>query len=204
MTFFISDLHKDLRRARGRGAIEGKNALRGTHKEYLRMERIVLPAPAELTTSLYSALFERSSELTGAVSASLSMQDIGTLCGLALGQRENSHRNYPSGGGLYPIETYVVVLKGEEVGRGMYHYNPSAHALEKLWGIPDEVDTKTLIQSSTTSDLSAIIIFSSVWDRSTTKYGDFGYITMETLLDLDNEREQVIQTVAVVKPKSGV
>ena len=38
----------------------------------------------------------------------------------------------PSGGGLHPVEAYLIVQKVEGVAPGLYHYHPIAHALEPL------------------------------------------------------------------------
>lgn len=38
----------------------------------------------------------------------------------------------PSGGGLHPTECYLVVQRVEGLAPGLYHYHPTAHALELL------------------------------------------------------------------------
>jgi putative peptide maturation dehydrogenase len=38
----------------------------------------------------------------------------------------------PSGGGLHPIEAYLIVQNVEGVAPGLYHYHPVAHALQPL------------------------------------------------------------------------
>ena len=41
-------------------------------------------------------------------------------------------RTTPSAGGLYPIETYLVINNVENLKQGVYHYNIPEHALELL------------------------------------------------------------------------
>jgi putative peptide maturation dehydrogenase len=41
-------------------------------------------------------------------------------------------KNSPSGGGLHPVEAYLVVQQVEGVAPGLYHYHATAHALEPL------------------------------------------------------------------------
>jgi putative peptide maturation dehydrogenase len=41
-------------------------------------------------------------------------------------------KNSPSGGGLHPVEAYLVVQHVEGVAPGLYHYHATAHALEPL------------------------------------------------------------------------
>lgn len=41
-------------------------------------------------------------------------------------------RSSPSGGGLHPVEAYLLVQNVEAVSPGLYHYHPLDHALEPL------------------------------------------------------------------------
>ena len=41
-------------------------------------------------------------------------------------------KNSPSGGGLHPVEAYLVVQHVDGVAPGLYHYHATAHALEPL------------------------------------------------------------------------
>ncbi len=57
------------------------------------------------------------------------------LFGMSGITRRFSHgafRTTPSAGGLYPIETYLIVNNVEEIKEGMYHYNIAEHSLECL------------------------------------------------------------------------
>ena len=49
---------------------------------------------------------------------------------------DTDHRNYPSGGGRYPLEIHLVVPPRTCAGlaAGIYHYRPKEHALERLAG----------------------------------------------------------------------
>src|SRR5665213_2882020 len=110
MTSFISHLHTDLRQVRltKRGSThDAKDVPQGLHKEYPRMEHIVLPAPSPLDAGISEILERRFSYHKGNENTELSVTDCGTLLGTALKRRSLSNsRNYPSGGALYPIETY--------------------------------------------------------------------------------------------------
>ncbi|MFT3807766.1 putative peptide maturation dehydrogenase [Arenimonas sp.] len=41
-------------------------------------------------------------------------------------------KNSPSGGGLHPIESYLLVQRVHGLAPGLYHYQPVAHALEPM------------------------------------------------------------------------
>lgn len=41
-------------------------------------------------------------------------------------------KNSPSGGGLHPIEAYLLIQRVQDLAPGLYHYQPVAHALEPM------------------------------------------------------------------------
>lgn len=141
-------------------------------KEYRRMPRIALPE-GEIDTSLSHALRGRSSQRELSI-APLTPKTIGTLLGNALGTRGH-FRHYPSGGALYPIETYVILKHTEEIARGVYHYEPKSHALEYLWETPKDLDL-FIPAMAWANNAPMLILFTGIWERNYVKYGDFGYL----------------------------
>lgn len=239
MTFFIAELHKDLRQARllRRGAsVTGEGIVEGLHKTYPRMESITLPTPCVLETTLGAVLAGRVSAVRSIPPEPFSLQDLGSLLGHALGRHAGQHkRNYPSGGALYPVETYLLLPQSDELKAGVYHYNPTDHALERLWDIPHNVDVMRLVNGPEDFIMSGLLIFTNVWRRSSIKYGDFAYVlglleaghmsenillvgtalgfpmrpiegyddkALNELLDLDGEKEQVVQTIMLGKSQT--
>ena len=134
MTQFISHVHAEFRRARltRRGSTQqAEHVPTGVHKTYDRMEIVQLPAAEKLDISLQSVLQSRTSYFGGSADGALTVGQWGTLLGLALGKKsESKRRNYPSGGALYPIETYIITRLGGDSFAAL-HYNPTKHALEK-------------------------------------------------------------------------
>lgn len=53
-------------------------------------------------------------------------------------------KNIPSGGGLHPLETYVISLDVEGLAAGVYHYHPLEHALRALPHADDDLRTSVL------------------------------------------------------------
>ncbi len=193
MSNFLPHVHAEIRRAlhTRRGSVHGqKEYPEGTHKAYPRMEQIALPAPAPTGLTLDDVLRTRGSRRTSIPGEMLTLAELGTLLGHALGKREGKSRNYPSGGRLYPIETYLLSTGIEDNDAGVFHYNPSLHTLERLWSLPRDLDFKTLIPKPVGMHFSAVVVFTAVWKRSSAKYGDLTY--SHGLLEAGHMSENVL------------
>jgi SagB-type dehydrogenase family enzyme len=209
MNFFLSDLHSDLRGTRltHRGATHrAEDVPRGTHKAYPRMEQIKLPVPEKLHATLQEALQKRISYFGGSDTTMLSLETCGALFSLALGKRNGSHhRNYPSGGALYPVETYLISAALEGSAPAVFHYNPSGHSLEKLWDLPRGFDMKELARHPKEQLFSSLIVFTAVWDRSSAKYGDLAY--QHSLLEAGHMSQNILLIAAALglrtRPMAG-
>lgn len=92
-----------------------------------------------------------------------------------IGPEGSPARSVPSAGALYPIETYVLEVSGEE-NRCSY-YDAEAHALVDLFPLPKEfVDSPNeWLGVSPTPNVAAYIVLSAVLYRSMRKYGARGY-----------------------------
>lgn len=195
MNPFLAHLHADLRTARltRRGATHLPGDVpRGTHKTYPRFPSITLPEPQRLSTTLVEALEGRRSGREGDVNVPVTRAEVGTMLGLAL-RRRDAHaesRNYPSGGALFPIETYLISTAFESQSPGVYHYNPTMHALERLWDLSHDVGMKDLARKPDALDVSMLLVFTSVWQRSSAKYGDLAYL--HALLEAGHMSENVL------------
>lgn len=178
MSPYLSHILAELRQSllTRRGATHApKDVARGVHKVYPRMPQIALPKPQQLTQSVNEAISQRTSYSGGSDEKTLTLEELGTLLGTALGKHADSQRrHYPSGGALYPIETYLLTNTFEDVS--ILHYNPTAHALENLWTPPDGYDLKDVTRTPNNLLFSTMIIFSSVWARSSAKYGDLAFL----------------------------
>jgi len=176
---FIAHVHEYIRvgRLARRGAAGyPTTAPQGECKDYPRMERIVLPAPRALPHNITDILVGRRSASDCKDTAAVALADLGDLLGHALGLCAGERRRYPSGGTLYPIETYLFIKTLTGLTPGIYHYQPRAHALERLWPLPDESTSRwhTMPHPFITK-APILIIFTSVWGRSAVKYGDFAF-----------------------------
>lgn len=86
-------------------------------------------------------------------------------------------RNVPSGGGLYPLEIYIVIFKGD-IPSGLYHYNSNSNNLELIKKGEFMDDLLDIIQAEPYVDMrssSALILTTGIIERVLIKYGDRGY-----------------------------
>jgi len=101
------------------------------------------------------------------------------------GEATFQFRTVPSGGGLYPIDLYVVVLRVRDLERGIYRYDP---VTDTLLHTGSSSDTDKLLQCfAVTDEVIAIsranavfLLVGRPW-RSMRKYGDRGmrYVFLE-------------------------
>lgn len=113
----------------------------------------------------------------------ISLAEAGRLLWAAQGITSlGGFRTAPSAGALYPLETYLVVGEVEDLAPGVYRYRPEKHALVKV----AEGDKRRALAQAALGQMwmaraSAIIAFSAVPRRTTSRYGERGrrYIYME-------------------------
>ena len=79
----------------------------------------------------------------------------------------------PSGGGLHPVEAYLVVQHVEGVAAGLYHYQARAHALEPLPApaLPmRDFIMNAVAQQHWFADAHALVLLAPRFDRTFWKY----------------------------------
>lgn len=87
------------------------------------------------------------------------------------------YRPYPSAGALYPIETYVVTLRVQELQRSIWHYDPWHHGLELVTRGFDEEQLCNAVGSGRpyVSTSSVLFLHTALFERSAVKYGFRSY-----------------------------
>lgn len=88
-------------------------------------------------------------------------------------------KSVPSGGGLHPMECYLIVQHVEDVPRGLYHYRSADHALEPLPS-PDGGDwtaeslrgfvMEVVAQQHWFQDAHVLVLLAPRFDRTFWKY----------------------------------
>jgi len=91
---------------------------------------------------------------------------------------EITSRPYPSGGAIYDIELYLVVRACAGLADGAYHYDPFAHALERLAGPSANADAVLagLARGSRLPGVPLVLIaMASRFQRRAWKYAGIAY-----------------------------
>lgn len=86
-------------------------------------------------------------------------------------------RAAPSGGALYPIDVYAAVGQGgvQNLGEGVYRYDPSNHSLEERAGADAREDVaKAALRQMWAAGAPVILTLTAEYRRITAKYGERG------------------------------
>ncbi|TSC86218.1 MAG: nitroreductase [Parcubacteria group bacterium Gr01-1014_8] len=192
------------------------------------MPQIELPNADTSTITLAEAMHSRISQ-HAFEEQPLSIASLSQILKNSAFSENASHRPYPSGGALFPIEIYLLVRDVESLSPGIYHYRPDVHRLEFLWVLSENLELDVTFDAWVTS-APVLIVLTAQWSRSWNKYNDFGLElslleaghigqnmllsavatnacgcpwggfnekNLADILDLDNEREQVVYTIAL-------
>lgn len=167
------DMHRFLRELRKQAAPLGLDSSKPTGKQYPRMPQIPLPEIEPLSMGLTDAIRARTSLAeTVATPRSLSLSTCSQLLGNAVAAR-GTKRGYPSGGGLQPIEMYVVGPIAEH-DPAVYHFLPSTHSLEMLWPVGENAGQQLLTGTGAIHGTHTLIL-TARWAVSAKKYAGFAY-----------------------------
>lgn len=91
-------------------------------------------------------------------------------------------RTAPSAGALYPIETYILINRVEDISPGIYHFNLKKYVLEQLQlGDFASKLAQSCLGQMFVADASVNFCWSAVLRRNMSKYGSRGmrYIFMD-------------------------
>ncbi len=154
------------------------------YKEYPRFPLYQLPIPTNLPhIDLYEALLTRNSS-PSYKNKEIKLSKLSEVLYFSAGLKSVSStkpikRMYPSAGGRYPLEMYVLVLKPfNNLEPGIYHYNVKQHGLEQL---STHLTNSTVLEcvpevnKNVINTANAIIIITSVFSRTEIKYTESAY-----------------------------
>lgn len=113
----------------------------------------------------------------------LTLDDVSQLVWAAQGvTSKRGFRSAPSAGGLYPLELYVVAGNIDELSPGVYRYRQTKHELVLVTsGDRRRQLAKAALGQRWVRDAPAVLVITSVYERTTRKYGQRGlrYAHME-------------------------
>lgn len=157
------------------------------YKEYSRFASIALSEDFkfEFEKDLYRLLKDRNSYAVENEN-SIDFKKLSFLLINAFGRKRNTDesfsgfRNYPSAGGLYPIEIYIYInCEFPDIKKGIYHFNVKNNSLEYMW----ESEHASAIYNQKDNgkcNSKVSIVFTSILNRISKKYGKgvekFSYI----------------------------
>ncbi|GGM82459.1 hypothetical protein GCM10012275_61310 [Longimycelium tulufanense] len=149
-------------------AITERAARLNTSRPLLR-----LPEPPPSTTSLAEAVEQRASAAHFGPGL-LSLELVAAL--LSGSYRVNTTRHHPrrpvpSGGGLYPLDLYVVAQRVNGLKTGLYHYDPFRHGLMWMRTVDHPALHMASLQPDMAADCAALVIIGASFWRSRFKYG---------------------------------
>jgi SagB-type dehydrogenase family enzyme len=145
---------------------------------------VLLPEPGKRgLLSVEEAIARRRSVRTF-TDAPVLLSEVSQLLWAAQGitGEDGFKRAAPSAGAKYPLEIYVVAGNVEDLMPGVYHYNPSEHALEvvRRGDLRAELSDEALSQESV-ENAALDIVIAAVYGRTEEKYGERGdrYVHIE-------------------------
>ena len=110
----------------------------------------------------------------------LKVENLSQLLWAAQGVTAEMHglplRSAPSAGGLYPIETYVVVNRVHGLDAGIYHYFPNDPTLEQLRkGDYSNSIAHAALDQKMAARAAVVLLWTAVVQRARWKYGQRAY-----------------------------
>ncbi len=150
------------------------------YKQYPSAPKIPLsPAQTAAGPPIWDALGKRRS-VRRFVSVPLDEPALSQLLWAAQGitsvRRGFAFRTAPSAGGLFPIETYLVIHSVGGIEPGIYHYGVQRHELEQLRAGDFRAEAaRAALDQDIAGRSNVVFIWTAVFDRSKWKYRQRAY-----------------------------
>lgn len=155
------------------------------YKTYSQLESIDLPEPT-IPTMNFQELLDRRRSVRQYAARDITSSQLSAIlrsCFTSrravsnIGEAELKFRPYPSGGGLFPSEVYVIVKRVEGLPQCVSHYNSLEHKLEVMKRIPFEHNIEDALndREQLLGTVSVAFLVTSLLERTVVKYGFRGY-----------------------------
>lgn len=155
-------------------------------KSYRYSPKIALPPARDSALPLETCLSRRRSAARFSNEA-VSLETLSSILQSAIGPTQEQalsaehgyslkKRPYASGGGLYPVEVYPILLNVQGLPVHVTHYDPFTHSLD----IIDTIDREAILGvcndvGDRLGSSGVIFVLTAVLERTTVKYGQRGY-----------------------------
>ncbi|MFH1552924.1 MAG: SagB/ThcOx family dehydrogenase [Candidatus Omnitrophota bacterium] len=156
------------------------------YKEYPASRKIELSHPESLKPLSLDEILKKRRSIRDFSTNPISKEELSYLLWASTGiaRREDGYgfRTSPSAGGLYPIETYMVLNNVESIAKGIYHYSVQDHAVEELRaGDLGEDVARAALEQKMCAEAAVVFIWTAIFRRSEWKYGQraFRYVYLD-------------------------
>jgi SagB-type dehydrogenase family enzyme len=170
-------------------------------RQYADAPAIALDVGVREDRPLAEVLRERRS--SRALESPIASDDLGAILHDALGYTAvledpatgltHGLRAWPSAGGLYPLDPYVIARDVTGLGSGLYHYNAIQQRLELLPSRePGAILADAYFEQPFATSASAAVLLVACFERTVSKYGERGYRLV--MLDAGHAAQNVLLT----------
>lgn len=139
-------------------------------------DMIVLPDPMRVESKTLSESINSRVSVRRFSENNLSLEQVSYILWAAGGElmdaRTSATRSYPSAGGIYPLDFYLIVGDVNNIESGVYRYNHANHSLEKVADsdIRSEMAVAALGQRYVAA-APAVIAVAADFSRTESRYG---------------------------------
>jgi SagB-type dehydrogenase family enzyme len=149
------------------------------YKTYPDARRIQLPKPQGSIMPFTETVLKRRS-VREYSQEPITPHDLGFLVWASTGLQRHemgyAFRTAPSAGALYPIETYLVLNRVNDIEHGVYHYHVQDHCLEEIkTGDFGRNTSQAALGQQMCAEAAAALIWTAVFNRSRWKYQERAY-----------------------------
>jgi SagB-type dehydrogenase family enzyme len=157
-----------------------------TFKKYPQAEKVALPRQWHLNEEKISPLLQNRRSLRRYSQDAIPLQDLAFMLwasqGITAVSGNYSFRTVPSGGALYPVETYLSVKSVEDLSPGLYHFDVENFGLDRLTNSDcSEAVASACLNQRFMANSAVTFLWSGVFRRCMNKYGNRGirYILLD-------------------------
>lgn len=150
-----------------------------TFKKYPKAEKVELPRNWQLNEASIAPLLQNRRSLRRYLMEPMKLEELAFILwasqGITAQSGNYSFRTAPSGGALYPIETYLSVNFVEDLDPGLYHFDVENFSLDRLTKEDSaEAVAAACLNQKFIGQAAVSFLWSAVFRRCMTKYGNRG------------------------------